>query len=75
MWNTLRKLNGFVSISISPLIFNNVCPQNSPENSILYNERSDFQEIMVFQSAQYGRVLVIDGILRKLKSESPSHGS
>jgi hypothetical protein len=35
------------------------------EKSILYNQKSDFQEILVFQSAQYGNILVLDGVLRK----------
>ncbi|KAG7368459.1 spermidine synthase [Nitzschia inconspicua] len=34
------------------------------ENSILYHKRSEFQEILIFQSAQYGKVFAIDGILQ-----------
>ena len=31
---------------------------------LLLNERSQFQDIMIFESASYGRVLVLDGILQ-----------
>jgi spermidine synthase len=36
----------------------------SEEKSILFHGKSKFQEIMVFRSAQYGNVLVIDGIVQ-----------
>jgi len=32
--------------------------------SILFHEQSEYQEILVFQSAQYGKVFAIDGILQ-----------
>ncbi|KAI7755266.1 hypothetical protein M8C21_002411 [Ambrosia artemisiifolia] len=32
--------------------------------SILFKERSKFQEVLVFESATYGKVLVLDGILQ-----------
>jgi spermidine synthase len=33
-------------------------------SSILFHETSEFQEILVFRSSQYGKVFVIDGILQ-----------
>lgn len=38
--------------------------RSSNTNSILFHERSEYQEILVFQSAQYGKVFAIDGILQ-----------
>lgn len=38
--------------------------QNCSEDSILYHQKSEFQDILVFRSAQYGKVFVIDGILQ-----------
>lgn len=38
--------------------------KNYSEESILYHEKSEFQDILVFRSAQYGKVFVIDGILQ-----------
>ena len=32
--------------------------------SILYQKQSDFQDILVFKSAQYGNVLVLDGVIQ-----------
>ena len=37
---------------------------SSMANSILFHEESEYQEILVFQSAQYGKVFAIDGILQ-----------
>ena len=37
---------------------------NLNSSSILFHEQSEYQEILVFQSAQYGKVMVIDGILQ-----------
>ena len=37
---------------------------SSMTSSILFHEESEYQEILVFQSAQYGKVFVIDGILQ-----------
>jgi len=34
-------------------------------DSILYNEKSEFQSILVFRSAQHGNVMVLDGVVRK----------
>jgi len=31
---------------------------------VLYHERSDFQDVMVFQSESYGKVLVLDGVIQ-----------
>lgn len=33
-------------------------------DKILFNERSQFQDILVFKSAQYGAVLVLDGVIQ-----------
>ena len=38
--------------------------RSSSTNSVLFHERSEYQEILVFQSAQYGKVFAIDGILQ-----------
>ncbi|KAL3935196.1 MAG: hypothetical protein SGBAC_009238 [Bacillariaceae sp.] len=38
--------------------------QNYSEDSVLFHEKSEFQDILVFRSAQYGKVFVIDGILQ-----------
>lgn len=37
---------------------------SSMTNSVLFHEQSEYQEILVFQSAQYGKVFAIDGILQ-----------
>ncbi len=31
---------------------------------ILYHERSKFQDVLVFESESYGRVLVLDGVIQ-----------
>jgi len=36
----------------------------SSEKSILFSETSQFQDILVFRSAQYGNVLVLDGVIQ-----------
>ena len=36
----------------------------STEKSILFHERSKYQDILVFKSAQYGNALVLDGVLQ-----------
>eukprot|EP00522_Entomoneis_paludosa_P016897 CAMPEP_0172464156 /NCGR_PEP_ID=MMETSP1065-20121228/49535_1 /TAXON_ID=265537 /ORGANISM="Amphiprora paludosa, Strain CCMP125" /LENGTH=380 /DNA_ID=CAMNT_0013220315 /DNA_START=200 /DNA_END=1342 /DNA_ORIENTATION=- len=36
----------------------------SPDKSILFHERSDYQDILVFRSAQYGNVLCLDGVIQ-----------
>lgn len=33
-------------------------------SEVLFHENSDFQEILVFQSTDYGRVLVLDGVIQ-----------
>jgi spermidine synthase len=38
--------------------------ENAASSSILYHERSEYQEILVFQSSQYGKVFCTDGILQ-----------
>jgi spermidine synthase len=37
---------------------------SSMTSSILFHEESEYQEILVFKSAQYGKVFAIDGILQ-----------
>jgi len=32
--------------------------------NVLHHERSDFQDILVFQSTDYGKVLVLDGVIQ-----------
>eukprot|EP00934_Nitzschia_sp_Nitz4_P001968 Nitzschia sp. Nitz4//scaffold110_size71422//43038//44439//NITZ4_005876-RA/size71422-augustus-gene-0.12-mRNA-1//1//CDS//3329533095//1968//frame0 len=49
--------------------FNETAPmwpgQKGPEkNAILYRKKSKYQEILIFQSAQYGKVFVIDGVVQ-----------
>ncbi|KAL9643462.1 hypothetical protein ABK040_010077 [Willaertia magna] len=34
------------------------------ENGLLYHKKSDFQDVMVFDSETYGRVLVLDGVIQ-----------
>jgi len=36
----------------------------SEDNSVIFHEQSEYQEILIFQSAQYGKVFAIDGILQ-----------
>ena len=31
---------------------------------VLYHQRSSFQDVLVFESTQYGRVLVLDGVIQ-----------
>ena len=31
---------------------------------VLFRGKSDFQDVMVFQSATYGKVLVLDGVIQ-----------
>lgn len=38
--------------------------EGKSSNSILFHEQSEYQEILIFQSAQYGKVFAIDGILQ-----------
>lgn len=39
--------------------------QGFSDDSVLYNEESEFQSILVFRSAQHGNVLALDGVIRK----------
>ena len=39
-------------------------PGQPPDAPILFHQQSNFQEILIFVSAQYGKVFVIDGILQ-----------
>jgi len=36
----------------------------SEDSSVIFHEQSEYQEILIFQSAQYGKVFAIDGILQ-----------
>ena len=36
----------------------------SVSKAILFHERSDYQDILVFRSAQYGNVLCLDGVIQ-----------
>ncbi|CAJ1965901.1 unnamed protein product [Cylindrotheca closterium] len=38
--------------------------ENYSEDAIIHHQKSEFQEILVFRSVQYGKVFVIDGILQ-----------
>ena len=38
--------------------------KNSNNEAILFHQHYEFQEILVFQSVQYGTVLVLDGVIR-----------
>lgn len=38
--------------------------KNFSEESVIYHQQSEYQNILVFQSAQYGKVFCIDGILQ-----------
>ena len=33
-------------------------------NRILHTERSDYQDVLVFESETYGNVLVLDGVIQ-----------
>lgn len=39
------------------------------EESILYSEKSEFQSILVFRSAQHGNVLVLDGVVQLTEND------
>ena len=38
--------------------------KNSNNEAILFHQHYEFQKILVFQSVQYGTVLVLDGVIR-----------
>lgn len=39
------------------------------DKSILFNEKSDFQSILVFRSAQHGNILVLDGVVQLTEND------
>lgn len=41
-----------------------IAKNEAGENDILFEGRSDFQDILVFQSETYGRVLCLDGVIQ-----------
>jgi spermidine synthase len=45
----------------------------SPSKAILFHEHSDFQEVLVFRSAQYGNVLVLDGVIQLTEKDEFSY--
>lgn len=40
---------------------------------LLFHERSDFQDVMVFDSKQYGKVLVLDGVIQLTERDECSY--
>lgn len=40
---------------------------------VLFEGRSDFQDVMVFQSSTYGRVLVLDGVIQLTQRDERSY--
>jgi len=47
--------------------------QKFSNKSILFHQRSDFQSILVFRSAQYGNVLVLDGVIQLTERDEASY--
>lgn len=45
----------------------------SEEKSVLFSGQSDFQSILVFRSAQYGNVLVLDGVIQLTERDEFSY--
>jgi spermidine synthase len=39
------------------------------DDSILFHEQTQYQDILVFRSAQHGNVLVLDGVLQLTESD------
>ena len=50
---------------INVALYFTIMQEFSEEKSILFYEKSKFQDILVFRSAQHGNVLVLDGVVRK----------
>ena len=40
---------------------------------VLYKAKSQFQDIMVFQSSTYGKVLVLDGVIQATERDEFSY--
>lgn len=40
---------------------------------VLFRERSDFQDILVFDSVHYGKVLVLDGVIQLTERDECSY--
>ncbi|KAG2399707.1 Spermine synthase [Vigna angularis] len=58
----------FSGKSVKPEYFNNPMWPGEAHSikveKILYREKSDYQEVLVFESSTYGKVLVLDGIVQ-----------
>lgn len=40
---------------------------------VLFHERSDFQDVLVFDSVHYGKVLVLDGVIQLSERDECSY--
>lgn len=40
---------------------------------VLFHERSDFQDVLVFDSVHYGKVLVLDGVIQLTERDECSY--
>ena len=40
---------------------------------VLFHERSDFQDVLVFDSVNYGKVLVLDGVIQLTERDECSY--
>lgn len=40
---------------------------------VLFHERSEFQDVLVFDSAHYGKVLVLDGVIQLTERDECSY--
>lgn len=40
---------------------------------MLFHERSDFQDVLVFDSVNYGKVLVLDGVIQLTERDECSY--
>uniref|UniRef100_M4D7C8 spermidine synthase n=1 Tax=Brassica campestris TaxID=3711 RepID=M4D7C8_BRACM len=47
-----------------PACFSSVIPGWFSEMSPMWPGKSDYQDVIVFQSATYGKVLVLDGVIQ-----------
>jgi len=45
----------------------------SADTSILFHEKSDYQDVLVFKSAQYGTTLVLDGVIQLTERDEFSY--
>lgn len=42
-------------------------------DKILFEDRSDFQDVVVFESSTWGRVLVLDGVIQLTQRDEASY--